>query len=177
MTRRGAEQPAEISIDVAWSLRSTWGAERLLARAAEHAALAEGFRRGVLSLAVVGKRAMATLHERFSNDPTPTDVLTFDLDTNRRRKSIEGEIVVCADVARQRAAGVVRERRVSPPRRAAAVQRAAVAELCLYVVHGVLHLAGHDDHTERGFARMHAREDELLAELGLGRVFSAPGRR
>jgi ssRNA-specific RNase YbeY (16S rRNA maturation enzyme) len=31
----------------------------------------------------------------------------------------------------------------------------------------VLHLAGYDDHRPRDFARMHAREDELLAEMGL----------
>lgn len=47
-----------------------------------------------------------------------------------------------------------------------------LAELSLYVAHGTLHLAGYDDRTPREFARMHRREDELLDELGIGRVFA-----
>ncbi|HQL55899.1 MAG TPA: rRNA maturation RNAse YbeY [Phycisphaerae bacterium] len=43
--------------------------------------------------------------------------------------------------------------------------------MALYVVHGILHLAGYDDHTARDFERMHAREDQLLERLGLGPVF------
>lgn len=141
----------------------------LLRRAARAAARAEGFARGRLSVAVVGARRMATLHRRHRGVAGTTDVLTFDLGTDRRRGWIEGEIIVCGDVAQQSAARTLNMRQ-----RAAAV----AAELALYVVHGVLHLAGHDDGDARGFARMHAREDEILTRLGLGPVFSrgAPSR-
>lgn len=130
-------------------------------RAAEHSLRAEGFATGRLSIAVVGATAMATLHRRFLGRTGPTDVLAFDLGTDRRRGWIDGEVIVCADVARRRAA--VRGRSL----------QAARAELALYVVHGVLHLAGYDDRTTAGFCRMHAREDHLLSELGLGAVFGA----
>jgi probable rRNA maturation factor len=124
-----------------------------------HAAGAEGFHDGQLSIAVVGRRAMSTLHERFMQQTGPTDVLSFDLGTDKRGGVLEGEVIVCADVARQRA------------RTRGGTLRAAREELTLYVVHGVLHLAGYDDRRPRDFDRLHAREDALLRELGLGAVF------
>ena len=40
-------------------------------------------------------------------------------------------------------------------------------ELALYVVHGLLHLCGYDDHDDADRRRMRQREDELLAQAGL----------
>lgn len=154
--------PRGLAIDVDWRVRREPSSAALLRRAARHAALAERFRSGELAIVVVGRRAMTRLHERHRGQRGPTDVLTFDLGTDRRRRLIEGDIVVCADVAARRAA------RKSGMR----ALRALRAELALYVVHGVLHLAGYDDHDPAGFRRLHAREDALLVELGLGRVFA-----
>jgi probable rRNA maturation factor len=161
-----------IEIQVTWNPRKDWRARGALERAARHALAAEGLRHGSLSIVVAGRRAMTTLHRRFMSIDAPTDVLTFDFgseptgderERNRgsrdrtARNRLDAEIVVCADIARQRTQSI----------------KAATAELCLYVVHGILHLAGYDDHSPGDFARMHAREDELLAEIGLGRVFGA----
>ncbi|MFQ5806293.1 MAG: rRNA maturation RNase YbeY [Phycisphaerae bacterium] len=146
-------------IEVAWQPRNSWRAVSLLRRVAEHTLRAEGFTTGRLSVAVVGATAMVMLHRRFLGLPGPTDVLSFNFETDRRRGHLEGESVVCPDVARRRAAVWSRS------------LQAARAELALYLVHGILHLAGYDDHTARGFRRMHMREDELLSELGLGPVF------
>jgi probable rRNA maturation factor len=148
-------KPAKLDVTVAWNVRPLPGCAAELRRVAAFVAKAEKFRTGVLSIAVVGDRRMSRLHAEYSGIPGPTDVLTFDLGTDRRRARLDGEIVVCHAVALRRAG----------PRR-------VLRELSLYVAHGVLHLAGYDDHTPRDFARMHAREDELLAKLGLGRVFS-----
>jgi probable rRNA maturation factor len=147
-----------VRVDVRFTLRSSLGARALLERCARHAALAEGLTRGSLSIAVVGARRMARLHERYAGVPGATDVLTFDLGTDRRGGWIEGEIVVCADVAR-----------AAMPRTAlrSATAAALRSELALYVVHGVLHLAGWSDASARDFAHMHARERVLLAQLGL----------
>jgi probable rRNA maturation factor len=127
-------------------------ARALLARVARHAASAEGLRSGRLSVAVVGARRMTRLHRQFLGVDKPTDVLSFDLGTNQRRGQIDGEIVLCADVARRQA------RRMHVDWR---------AELALYLVHGILHLAGYDDRTLRDARRMHAREAALLRELGI----------
>jgi probable rRNA maturation factor len=150
-----------LHIEIAWRLRKDWRARPLLRRVARFVAAAERFERGQLSIAIVGIRAMASMHERFMNLPGPTDVLTFDLDSARSRGHLDAEIVLCADVAR---------RNVNPRRRTLATCR---AELALYLVHGLLHLAGYDDHSPADSRRMHAREDELLQKLGLGAVYSA----
>jgi probable rRNA maturation factor len=148
-----------LQIAVAWRIRRNWRAAPLLRRVARYTAAEQGFSSGQLSVAVVGKRAITTLNERFTDHTGPTDVLTFDLGCDRRRGVLDAEIVLCADVAQQQA------------RKRSDTLKAARDELALYLVHGILHLSGHDDHTPRGFARMHAREDELLSALGLGPVF------
>jgi probable rRNA maturation factor len=163
--RQGGPQhprPQGLDVQVAWSVaRAAGRCPALLKRVARGVAGLEGVRRGSLSIAVVGARRMTTLHRRHSGVAGPTDVLTFDLGGSRTR--LDGEIVVCVDVAARRAAqrGIPLEN-----------------ELALYVAHGLLHLCGYDDHTSRGFARMHAREDVMLSRLGLGPVFaSGQGRR
>lgn len=164
--RRAPLGAREAGVTVTWMVRELRGAAALLRRVARHVARAEGFRSGELSLAVVGARRMARLHQQFMNIAGPTDVLTFDHGTDRVTGRVDGEIVVCADVARAVAA------RKPAARSGAARTPPIVAELALYVVHGVLHLAGYDDHSAAGFRRMHAREDALLKELGLGAVFA-----
>ena len=39
-------------------------------------------------------------------------------------------------------------------------------ELAMYVVHGLLHLAGYDDHSPADRRRMYAREKAVLAAAG-----------
>ena len=94
---------------------------------------------------------MATLHQRFMGESGPTDVFSFDLGTDRRRGVLDGEVIICTDVARRRA--------VEPG------LASARAELALYLTHGILHLAGYDDHRPADYRRMHAREDELLSTI------------
>lgn len=165
--RRSTPAPS-IRVGVTWGLRTRWpGVTSLLERVARHAALREGFHEGELSLAVVGARRMATLHREYCGEPGATDVLTFDLGTRVQQRLIVGDIIVCADIARRVAQRVTRKR---------AWRKTAIAELALYVTHGVLHLALYDDHSPLGFAQMHRREDELLTEVGIGPVFSSMAR-
>ena len=114
-----------------------------------------------LSVALVNDRAMAALHKRFMNLPGPTDVLTFPLEHDARGRVIAGEIVVCVPEATRRA----REHRVD-----------LQDELLLYALHGMLHLCGHDDRTDRGFRTMHRTEDMILTRLGVGPVFARAAR-
>jgi len=99
-------------------------------------------------VALVDDTTIAELHQRFLGIEGPTDVLSFP----------GGEIVVSADTAR---------------REAAARGIPALAELVLYVVHGALHLAGHDDRRPKARAKMRAAERRVLAQLGFGDVFGA----
>jgi probable rRNA maturation factor len=140
-------------------IRTPWRADALLRRAACATLAAEGVARGELSVAVVGAARMASLQRRYMSIAGPTDVLTFDLGSDLKQHRVEGEVVVCADEALARA-GAGRK-----------PTRAARAELALYLVHGILHLCGYEDHSAAGFRRMHRREDELLTRLGIGPVF------
>jgi probable rRNA maturation factor len=109
-----------------------------------------------LSIALVNDRHMSRLHQQFMNIPGPTDVLTFPLDLDARGRAVSGEVVVCVPEARRRA----REHDVD-----------VKSELLLYALHGMLHLCGFDDRTDRGYARMHRAEDMILTHLGVGPVF------
>lgn len=166
---RGGDAEA-YHITVSWHLPESWRAAALLENAARLTLEAERIRTAQLSIAVVTDATMRKLHKRYCGVPVTTDVLTFDLaesPESRRGRGIEAEIVVCADVARREA-----WRRTGRGNRLQWLATAR-AELALYVVHGVLHLCGYDDHRARDFARMHDREDEILEALGLGAVFSA----
>ena len=150
-----------MGIHINWSYTEDWRAKALLRRAALAALEAEGIVAADLSIAVVDAAEMSRLHKRHLKRHGPTDVLTFDLGSDLVAGRIDGEIVVCADMARQRAAE--RSSKLSD----------AKSELALYVVHGLLHLTGYDDRRPVDFRRMHAREDEILTRIGLGRVFAS----
>ena len=111
-----------------------------------------------LSVALVNDGRMAELHQQFMNIPGPTDVLTFELEHDGRGNVTSGEVVVCVAEARRQAKARGIELRV---------------ELLLYALHGMLHLCGFDDRTDRGFRTMHRREDDILTALGFGPVFAA----
>jgi probable rRNA maturation factor len=99
-----------------------------------------------VSLLLTDDREIAALHARHLGDPTPTDVMSFDDDG-------EGaELVVSVETARR----IARER-----------GHAVRAEIALYVVHGLLHVLGHDDTNARARARMRRAERECLRALGL----------
>jgi probable rRNA maturation factor len=112
-----------------------------------------------LSLALVSDARMAELHQRFMSIAGPTDVLTFELEHDRGGNVTSGEVVVCVPEARRQARARGIELRM---------------ELLLYALHGMLHLCGFDDRTDRGFRTMHRREDDILTALGFGPVYAAP---
>jgi probable rRNA maturation factor len=91
------------------------------------AAFRGGCPAGELSLVFMTDPALARLHEDYLQDPTPTDVITFE---GLPALGTAGEVCVSADTA---AAFAAKSRRDFS------------AELTLYVVHGWLHLAGYDD--------------------------------
>ncbi|CAN5740282.1 hypothetical protein BH11PLA1_BH11PLA1_19950 [soil metagenome] len=121
---------------------------------------------GEIGVRVVGDAEMADLHLRYCGVAGTTDVLTFDLIDSAHAEGmaegdgrpVEVDIVVCLDEA---------------ARQAAARFLAVRHELLLYVVHGLLHCLGCDDGDDAAFARMHAREDALMAALGLPPAFHA----
>lgn len=115
-----------------------------------------------LTIVFVGDRRMSELHGRYMNLPTPTDVLTFPIDEDARQRPLTGEVYVCIPEAR---------------RQAKLRGTAVTHEVLLYSLHGMLHLSGFDDRTERDYRKMHRMEDRILVRLGIGRVFDSPARQ
>ena len=138
-----------------------------------------GLSGATLSVLLVNDPAMRALNRRHRGRPATTDVLSFP--------QHEGApAAVRAGVARAARTGPGPELGdvvISVERAQAQARRAGVgprAELALLLVHGILHLAGHDH--ERGPAaahRMAEAEGDLLARLGVrhgGLVARAGGR-
>lgn len=107
-----------------------------------------------VAVVLLDDAAMADMHGRHLGEPGPTDVLTFV--HAAPPAPIDVDIAVGADVAR---------------REAAARRHGVREELLLYILHGLLHAAGHDDHDADAFRAMHAEEDRILGALGLPPVF------
>ena len=103
-----------------------------------------------VDVTVVDDPAIRRLNARYLRKRTTTDVLAFDLEAPGPSR-LMGEVIVCADTAKRQA------RRVGV---------SVALELDLLVVHGLLHLAGWDDHEPREARLMHEREREILAETG-----------
>lgn len=117
---------------------------------------------GEVRVAVVGDAEMARTHEEFCEIAGTTDVLTFDCSEAGEdgRPVLDADVVTCLDEAVRQ--GTVRGH---PPER----------ELLLYIVHGVLHCLGFDDHDDESAAAMHRREDELLEAAGVGATYAPAG--
>lgn len=124
---------------------------------AERALATEGVVRGELNLVFIDSDAMAELNIEHMEGSGPTDVLAFPIDGEdpepRARVATNvpvllGDVVVCPEVAARNAA----ERGIEID-----------DELALLVVHGVLHVLGHDHAEADETAVMKAREQALLA--------------
>ncbi len=102
-----------------------------------------------LSILLVDETTMADYHERFMDLPGPTDVMSFPMDELREPADDEeaplgllGDIVLCPTVTARQAAENGRE---------------PDAEAEYLLIHGLLHLLGHD----------HAEPDEKAVMFGL----------
>jgi len=94
-----------------------------------------------IEVALVDDETIARVHGEFMDDPTPTDVITFD----------HGEIVISVETGARQAA-----EHGEPLKR----------ELLRYLVHGLLHLAGHEDGEEEARAKMIAEQESVVERLG-----------
>jgi probable rRNA maturation factor len=116
-----------------------------------------GISEGAVSVAIIGNDEISTLKEKYFGAAQDTDVISFDL-RDEGDNTLDCEIIVNL----QRAAAEAEARNSD-----------CQAELNLYVVHGLLHQLGYDDQDEAQAQAMHHKEDELLEELGFGRVYKA----
>jgi probable rRNA maturation factor len=116
-----------------------------------------------LSVLVVDTPAMTELHQRWMDEPGPTDVLAFPMDELRlpppggsgsehggdgAGPSLLGDVVLCPQVAAEQAVKA---------------GHTLADELDLLCTHGILHLLGYDHAEPEDHATMFGLQDKLLA--------------
>jgi probable rRNA maturation factor len=108
-----------------------------LTRLAEVALVGEGAEQSELSVSLVTDEEIADLHLRYMDEEGPTDVLSFPLDeVDEAGVRILGDVVISPSAAE-------RNNPSDQP-----------SELRLLLVHGILHLLGHDHEDEVDRAAM-----------------------
>lgn len=125
----------------------------LLRRRAVAILKAAGQAHAELSIALVDDAEIGALNAQYRGKPRPTDVLSFSLVEGAfadRRGQLLGDVVISVDTAARQA----RERRRSLDD--------TVAKL---LVHGVLHLLGHDHEADDEARRMLAEERRIWRVL------------
>ncbi|MFH1171825.1 MAG: rRNA maturation RNase YbeY [bacterium] len=105
-----------------------------------------------LSVAFLPRRQMQMINERYRQRTGVADVLSFHYSdpqarSPRRPEMIDGEILLCSSVIRERA------------QRQGTSIRETTAHL---FIHGVLHLLGYQHHRQKDERRMQRMEDRVL---------------
>lgn len=111
----------------------------------------EGFRKSCeITAAFVTDRQIHRLNARYLGKDNPTDVLAFDMSV--RKQHLFADIVISTDTA-------IKNARI--------FKTSVWYELHLYLIHGVLHLIGYDDKTEKETIAMNKKAVSFLSTLNL----------
>src|ERR1700694_1100742 len=121
--------PRGLAIDVSSSVRRLLVSGPRVKEAAAAVLKAEGVRNAMLSITFVGRAAMSQLNHRYLGHHGPTDVISFGLGRVGKRGAVVGDVYICAEIARENA-------------KAQGIP--AGEELLRLVIHGTLHVLGHD---------------------------------
>ncbi len=109
-----------------------------------------------INLVFVSKHQIRRLNQEYLNHAGPTDVIAFDLRNGEAlappagEKPVAAEIYICPQIATEAA-----NRYQTSPQE----------EIALYIVHGLLHLAGYRDHSLERQREMRAAEQRIMARL------------
>jgi len=102
---------------------------------------------GWINICFVDNGRISEFNSRFLGDKRSTDVLAFDLSEKKEPGVLRADIIVSA----QKASEQSKSFKTTPD-----------YELSLYVIHGILHILGYDDHTGQDTAVMRRKEKEYV---------------
>jgi probable rRNA maturation factor len=114
----------------------------------------------------VGKEEIAELNGRFRSKSYATDVLSFPQEKWRTPRTLRsrnkkpsfgstlGDIVICLDIAEQNAEKI---------------GQGLDREVCFLIVHGILHLCGHDHETKSEERVMLDQQRKIMKSLEEGK--------
>jgi probable rRNA maturation factor len=144
--RKAAKPAANVRVDLTVTDRGRPRSDLARLRRVVRAALRVGQRPSMpVSLLLTDDAEISALHAQFLGDPTPTDVISFELDG-------AAELVVSVETAKRCA----KER-----------GHKVADEVALYVTHGTLHVCGFDDIRKQDRARMRQAERDALSSIGI----------
>jgi probable rRNA maturation factor len=129
-------------------------ARERVASLAEEVLRSERVRDATVSVAFVTDRRIAALNREHLGHTGPTDVISFAFAPVGSAREVVGDVYISPGVARKNAR---------------AHGRGVREELLRLVVHGVLHVVGHDhpEDASRYHSRMWKRQEQLLRALGV----------
>ncbi len=106
----------------------------------------------MLSITFVGRATMSQLNNRYLGHHGATDVISFGLTNVGKQAAVVGDVYICAEVARENA----RRQGIS-----------AGEELLRLVVHGTLHVLGHDHPSgeARTTSPMWRKQERILSRV------------
>jgi len=122
-----------------------------LRRAAQRLLDAVGHPDATLSITLVGDAAIRKLNREYRRKDRPTDVLSFPLGDGAQQQLL-GDVVISVATAKRQAA----EYDATPQR-----------EIERLLIHGILHLLGHDHHKRDERLRMEREERRLARAIGM----------
>ena len=115
----------------------------------------ESVDQAILSVVFVTHQKIKAFNEEYLKRNYVTDVLAFDLSdtvlSKRKTKGVIGDIIISTDAALKNVS---------------MYQTTLSEELSLYIVHGILHLCGYDDHKSSDIQRMRKKEKKIVFFLG-----------
>lgn len=144
--------PRGLAIDISSSVRRLSVSRSRVREAAVAALKAERAKDAMLSITFVGRATISHLNHRYLGHHGPTDVISFGLGRVGKRGAVVGDVYICAEIAREnaKAQGI-----------------SAGEELLRLVIHGTLHVLGHDHPTGAGrtTSPMWRRQESILARV------------
>jgi probable rRNA maturation factor len=143
-------QGPRIVTEVSSTVRRPGIASSKVKKLVEATLKSERISNAMISVSFVGRDAIARMNEKYLKHSGVTDVISFGMGRDARGLPAIGDIYICPDVARRNA-----KRNAVP----------AAQELARLVIHGTLHVAGHDhpDDEGRTSSPMWKRQERILA--------------
>ncbi|MBU3912001.1 MAG: rRNA maturation RNase YbeY [Candidatus Omnitrophica bacterium] len=127
--------------------------EREIKKCAAAVLEAMGERGSELSILLVSDSRIRGMNRKYRDRDSRTDVLAFSMRSGKgvsKDSPILGDVVVSVETAKREAV----KRKIQVKK-----------EICLYVIHGILHLLGYDDQAPADRKKMKAKEERLLKTI------------
>lgn len=106
-----------------------------------------------LSIALVTEEKIRELNAKYRGITTPTDVLSFPMLEDLPQTQLPqllGDVVICPQIAAQQAKRL---------------RHSLNDEVCLLLVHGILHLLGYNHKKEAEARKMEVEEEKILEDF------------